>query len=309
MSTVTKFVALLVVIALALAAVVGFLLSRYNLENSPEMRRQYAAQERARIAVVNAQADKERAWAEQAQIDAEAKRAAMDSLTAAWRWYALGPAVAMTVYPNAQGQYPLIVNRKGMLTGGGLEVIHTGRMLHGAVTIDGRGNVLTEQVSEQSALQLAQNDLAASVMVGVVNGDRDGDLAQKITETAKGLAGMMQVPQLTGSLSTEQPQAPGLSVESEEDLLRMELREFLERGKLVNGWTRLNWIGNKSQDKKPYKFRASGRECNRDRYDTFIGQLSRANVLQRVGNSWEMRCSLDEALEAMGYETHSEEKE
>lgn len=305
-----KIIGGLIMFAIVAALLIGLNLSRLADRQAPDIRAAIAKQEQAKADELQAEADIMRQSAEQARLDTEAKRQALPELTASVRWYALGGAIAFAVlavglawaavtyartraqcvYPDARGQWPILIDRRW---DGVLLIADTSRNLSPVMQIDRVGNVAALiEPTELSALQLATQAQASGAMVAIARGGNQS--AGKVIETVTQAAKQLPAPTFANANGGDGlrfvyvKQAAAANTEAGRDLA--DLREFITGAK-VRGLVRRAWLG--------LRF-ASGHECTRTRYDELIRQCERAGVICREGQSWKLAVSEAEALDAFG---------
>jgi hypothetical protein len=281
---------------------------------SPQVDAAIAEQEHAKAETLNAQADQARAAAADAWNTTEARRLAQPEIAAAARWWALGPAIAATillvgaalaivarlqlaarvVYPNADGLYPILIERKW---GGAIVIADTSRQFSSIATIDAAGRICGPEPSEQTAARLATQAQAAGAMVGMAR----KDTAQAITERVKATAGALPVPQFaritpgSGEVVEDDGanfvyvKAPG-TTKAQRDL--QDVGEFIRDSWGPRGLARAAWLGQ--------KFTGTGNKVSRGYYDELTRRLATAGVIVKDGERWKTAVELDEALDAFG---------
>lgn len=304
-------------LAMALVAIAGALAAGAWLASlgqaSPELRAAIAEQGRAKADELSAEADQARAAAAAAWNDVEAKRLAQSEIAAADRWWALAPAIAggilliggafaivawlqlraRIVYPNADGLYPILIDRK---LGGALVIADTSRQLSSVVTIDAQGNLLTPAPSEQTAARLATQAQAAGAMVGIAK----KNTGEAIAERVKAAAGALPVPQFAqlapsgADVVEAEPnfvyvKAPG-TTKAQRDL--QDVGEFIRTGWGPRGLARAAWLG--------LRLEGTGNRVSRGYYDELTKRLATAGVIVNEGEGWRPAVEIDEALDAFG---------
>jgi len=288
------------------ALVIGLVLSG-ALRQSPAITAAVARQEAAKAAKLEAEADQAGAQAEIAQNEAEAARLALPAIAASKRWYALAGGIAFgvlavglamaavtwanvrarTVYPNADGHYPIFVDR---FLDGSLRVLDTSRGL-GPVTrvaLDGAA-AMPLPASEAAALRLATQAQAAAVMIGVSATSHSGaDVAERV----KRAAGALPAPTFAsaGEDGLQMVYVKG-GAQSKAERERQDSEEFIRRG-WAGGLARSRWMGE--------KFQGTGNRIGRTYYDELCRMLARAGVIADEGDGWRPLVSVDEALDAFG---------
>ena len=290
--------------ALTLATILGLIFLAliagawlFNLgQPSAQMQAALVEQQDAKAEELRAQADQARAAAAATWNDVEAKRLALPEIAAAARWWALAPAIAggilliggafaivawlqlraRVVYPNADGLYPILIDRR---RGGALVIADTSRQLSSVITIDAKGNLLTPAPSEQTAARLATQAQAAGAMVGIAK----KDTGEAIAERVKGAAGALPVPQFAqlapgGAEVVETGpnfvyvKAPGSS-KAQRDL--QDVGEFIRTGWGPRGLARAAWLSQRLE--------GTGNKISRGYYDELTKRLASAGVIVNAG--------------------------
>lgn len=280
---------------------------------SPQLQAALAEQQSAKAEELRAQADQARAAAAAAWNDTEAKRLAQPEIAAAARWWALAPAIAgaivliggalaivawlqlraRVIYPNADGLYPILIDRR---RGGALVIADTSRQFSSVITIDTQGKLLAPAPSEQTAARLATQAQAAGAMVGIAK----KETGEAITERVKATAGALPVPQFaqlapSGAEVVETGpnfvyvKAPGSS-KAQRDL--QDVGEFIQTSWGPRGLARAAWLGQRLE--------GTGNKVSRGYYDELTKRLASAGVIVNAGEGWRPAVELEEALDAFG---------
>jgi len=293
----------LIVFAIVAAAVGGLMFSGLAARRDPAVIAAIAEQERAKAAKLNAQADVARAAADRAQVDAQAQAAALPAIVASIRMTALGVGIAVviatvgialavvilattraiTIYPNANGQWPIIADRR---RGGALLLVDTSRALGPVMLIGADGVKMPLPASEESALQLATQAQASTTMIGIA-ARSDGPMSN-VTERVQQGAKALPAPTFDNVRLVYVKNGGQTKAQRE----MQDLEEIIRIG-WVTGLQRSRWL-NKS-------FSGTGNRIGRSYYDTIMQKLQRAGLIEdRGGDGWAPLIPVDEALDAFG---------
>jgi hypothetical protein len=302
-----KIHGVLIVFAVVAAVVIGWGVSEVRLRNAPPVVAAVAAQERAKADKLQAEADVARSRADVAHTDAEIARQSVSAAVALRGWMYLGGGVALAVlfigsafavvaflnvrarvlYPNAAGQFPILIERR---FSGQLVALDLSRSLGPLSVIEHDGRAaFALPGSEAVALQLATQAQAAGVLVGIASKAAGEDVVSQVGK----VAGSLPAPSFASPAGDNLrlvyvKQAGGANSEAARDLA--DVREFI-KGASVRGLSRRSWVG--------HTF-ASGHDCTRSRYDGLVEKVVRAGVIERDGQSWRLAVSEREALDAFG---------
>lgn len=303
----------LAAVALVAVFIIGLMAARTMAETSSEVQAAIAEQERAKAEALRAQADAERAAAAEAWTQAEAARQALPEQAAAQRWWALGPAIAGTiifvggalalvtwlqirariVYPNADGLYPIVIDRK---LGGGMVIADTSRQLSSVVAIDAEGNSTAPLLPDmQTAARLATQAQAAGAMIGLAKGSDAA--APPDPSIGSGSLPVPQFAQLAPGGAEVIETGPNFvyvkaagNTKAQRDL--QDIGEFIRTGWGPRGLARAAWLGK--------RLAGTGNKVSRGYYDELTGRLAKAAVIVNDGDGWRPAVTLDEALDAFG---------
>lgn len=303
---VNRLLAFLIVALVLAAGVIGAMLADVRWP-SPAILAAYAAQEQAKarqIAAAAAAAEYEArvlADAHPERVRAEQIRAlgygvavavvsvggalALSVLAITWAW-----RTGVTVYPNADGHYPILVQR---LAGGGVRVLDTSRSLAPLVETDGRGEVrMPLPASEMTALQLATQAQQAAVMIGVSKNSRnDYEMPERIGQAARSMLTMAQ-PAAPGAVRMVYVNDPRRAGRERAEMELGELREFIRQGWVI-GLSRDKWLGS--------TFATTGRRCSKSYWMSLIDKLSRAQAIEpKPGGGYQPIVTVEAALETFG---------
>jgi hypothetical protein len=262
-----------------------------------------AAQARASAAeAVAAQAWVEARAAEQSQEQmAQAARIRVLGLNIAAAVACVGLALALVtwanvrarvVYPNASGQYGLLVDRR---RNGELWVLDPARMLGPALIVEDANLAVHAPLSApvEAHLQLATQAQAAGVMTGLA---AVSDPAVNMAERMKSAAQALPAP--TFAQTGDMPRFifvsdPSRHAQAKRDQALREVDEFIRRG-WVTGISRDRWMGETF---------GTGRQCTKGYWGTLIEQLERAHVIAPTPQGGHAPAvPLQEALAAFGLE-------
>jgi hypothetical protein len=308
-----KLIAGLMAVSLAAVFTIGLMAARTVAETSSPVQAAIAEQESAKAEALRAQAEAERAKAAMAWTETEADKLALSEKAAAARWWALSPAIAFSVlaiggafalvtwlqtrarivYPNADGLYPILIDRK---MGGALVIADTGRQLSSIVAVDAKGQITAPLWPDmQTAARLASQAQAAGAMVGLANAQGPGELPE--APSAAGALPMPQFAQLApggAEVVDTGPnfvyvKAPG-TTKAQRDL--QDVGEFIRTGWGPRGLSRAAWLGK--------RMAGTGNKVSRGYYDELTKKLATAGVIVDEGNGWRPAVELAEALDAFG---------
>jgi len=275
----------LVVFSIVSALVLGLLIAGIVTQRDDDVLAAIAAQERAKAAKLQAQAETAKALADQERIETEAQAAALPAIVESKRWMAISAGIAsaivfiglacaavayafvraVTLYPNAQGHWPIVPGRLGW-------------------ELPGLAN-------GPAPLQIATQAQAASTMIGIARaGSESGvqEVARRMGDAAKALP----------APTFDTANGDGLHIvyrngkQTKAQRERQDIEEFIRRGWVV-GLHRENWL---------YKtFSGSGNKIGRAYYDDLMKILKEANLIEDVGgHGFQTIVTLDEALDAFG---------
>lgn len=306
-----------IILAVLSAGLVGVLLADVRWPSS-DIQHAYAAQELARARRLAAEAAEAEAKARTAWLDtyvlAEAHHARVQAeQMQALGWGAavmivsVGSAFAMvialvvwgtltawrrglTVYPNADGHYPIFVQRLG---GGGLRVLDTSRGLAPLLETDGQGAVtMPLPASEMTSLQLATQAQQAAVMIGVSKqSGNDYEMPERIGRAAQSMMNLSQ-PAAGDGLRLVYVNDPLRAQREKREMELSELREFIQRGWVI-GLGRATWLGS--------TFACTGRRCSKSYWMTLTDRLVQARVVEPApGGGYRPIVTAGEALRAFG---------
>lgn len=297
-----RLLAALVVFAVLAALVIGLLLSDALAEPAA------IVEARARQAQANASAAEARAA--QAWVQAEADRRVLPEIEQGKRWAALGSGVAYAIatigaalaiaawlnvrarviYPNADGHYPIIVDRR---LNGETRVIDTSRGLGPVIVLKPNGTALMPTpASEASALQIATQAQAAATMIGVASRAAAGDVSDRMQRAAGSLPAPSFARTSDDPLRLVYVSDPKQANRQKHEMELRELREIIEQG-WAFGLSRERWLG--------ATFACTGRRCSRAYWERLMERLSRANLISpNAQGGWAPTVTADEALRAFG---------
>jgi hypothetical protein len=299
------------------AGLVGVLLSDIRWP-SADIQHAFAAQELAKARKLAAEAEEVEARARAAWLDTRVLADAHQARVQAEQMQALGWGAAvmlvsvgsaltivislmvwgtltawrhgLTVYPNADGHYPIFLQR---LPGGGLRVLDTSRGLTPLIETDGQGNVFMPlPASEVTSLQLATQAQQAAVMIGVSkqSGD-DYELPERIGRAAQSMMNLSQ-PATGDGVRLVYVNDPRRAQREKREMELSELREFIRRGWVI-GLGRATWLGN--------TFSSTGRRCSKAYWMTLTDRLVQARVVEPApGGGYRPIVTAAEALQAFG---------
>lgn len=196
---------------------------------------------------------------------------------------------ASTIYPNADGHYPIIVDRRK----GRLLTVDTSRGL-GPVMIEGQDGTFTFPLpgSEASQLQIATNAQAAAVMIGVARKAEGEAVLERVARASANLPAPRFAEPSSDSLKLVYVNDPNRAKRERAEAELSELREFIERGWLA-GLSRERWMGS--------TFGCTGRRCSRSYWERIIERLSKANLVEQdAQGAWVPSVTREAALESFG---------
>jgi len=298
----------LIVFGIVTAAALGLMASGALWKSQPGIAAAIARQEGAKAALLEAQAEAQRAAAAEAWIRADAHRLATGEIAAGIRWRELGAGIAVAVllvgaalaavtwasvrarvvYPDRRGMWPILIDRRR----GSLVVHDTGRAL-GPVTIIGPGGDVAQPLpgSESAALQLATQAQAAGVMVGIAGSGDARNVAARVGQAAKSLPAPTFANNMPAgsALRFAYVKTPGMASSAAARELQ-DLHEFIRLGQNGRGLARRDWIGQ--------HFAGSGNRCTRTYYDAITARLARAGCLGKDGSAWAWQVDERESLDA-----------
>lgn len=270
-----------------------------------ETERARAEQERARAAQLRAEAAITAAHARTAAAEAEAAEKAVPQMSVGrmLAYIGGGSAVAVlliggalaavawantkarVVYPDANGFYPILIERQA----GGAVVVDVSRALGPVIRVVGDGKVqMPLPASEQSALQIATQAQAAATMLGVSRAGKPVvDVAERIGKAAANLP--------APTFSTDEPRFVYVNNDGSSKSARFmaDLREFIVAA-WQTGLTRSLWLGRRFE---------SGNRCSRTYYDMLCKHLAKANCIHKEGGEWTVSVELEQALDAFQFST------
>ena len=261
-----------------------------------------AEQEQARAETLRAEAA--RAWAETRATLAAApgviagKEILAVGLNLAFVILAVGTAVAFViwatvhagvVYPNAQGQYPIVMERRA---NGEVWVHDTARALQASTYLMPGGVYAPAVGSEEAALQLATQAQASSVMIGIAGKAQ----AEQVVERVNRAGASLPAPSFgqNGGGPRFVYVKDRAAQQQTAQIFMADLRELIEQGWGARSLHRAMWIG--------YRFH-SGNKCSRPYYDRLMEKLSKAACARAEGEGWTPAVPLADALQAFGLET------
>lgn len=276
----------LIIFSIVSALVLGLLIAGIVTQRDDDVLAAIAAQERAKAAKLEAQAETAKALADQERIETEAQAAALPAIVEGKRWMAISAGIAsaivfiglalatvayvfvraVTLYPNEQGHWPIVAGRLGW-------------------ELPGLSN-------GPAPLQIATQAQASATMIGIARaGSESGvqEVARRMGEAAKALP----------APTFDAANGDGLQLvyvkngqQSKAARELQDVEEFIRRGWMI-GLQRSHWLGQ--------KFAGSGNKIGRAYYDDLMQKLARAGLVEDIGgHGFQTIVTLDEALDAFG---------
>ncbi len=277
----------LIAFAILAALAVGLMAAGIVTQRDPAVVAAIAAQERAKAEKLEAEAATAQAQAAQANIETAARLAALPAIVEGKRWMALSAGIAVavvliglafaavlyvcvravTLYPNHEGHWPIVLGRLGW-------------------QLPGLAN-------GPAPLQIATQAQAAATMIGVTRASQSNAPVQDIAKRTSQAAQALPVPTFDAATGD------GLKLvyvkngkQSKAQREMQDVEEFVRRGWVI-GLQRSHWLGQ--------KFSGSGNKIGRAYYDDLMSKLARAGLVEDIGgHGWQTIVTLDEALDAFG---------